>query len=569
MQCSRPLIAAALLGTLASAAHAQDQSPPVTPGVVQSVVREVRVTGVKELSEADVVAVTRVRLGQPLPDSAGILGQAVEKRYRDEGYSFATVKAAFEESSGTFTLAIDEGVIDRVEFAGVDRSLARTFVDEFALRGGDVFNRARAMEALEVLLRPTRGAIRPGAGGGTSPNAPSDRGERHRTFDRVDRNGERVLIVGLAEPPGRFRIVPDLGDREDWFTPVDGFVPSLGFGAALFDHQRFNHAYLSGHLSYKMASHRAGYAIGIEKPFFDSTKLFLGAELFDLTATDDGWRVSSTEASLAAIGPRHSLRDYYERRGVQLNAAVRPNPRVELLFAWRREQHDALNTRSEFSVWNGDEAFRTNLAAAPGSLDALLVGATFDSGGFDRESLDATYRRHQFENAFGARLPDSTAGMSRPTWRVDWTSEISSPERFGGDFDFRRHIVSGRTRVALSQHQEIAARVTGGWSEGVLPPQRQFAIGGIGSVHGYDFKHAVGDTLGLANLEYSIGWQGGLKLLAFFDAGRVTSPSSSEAPWLKGAGFGVGLGGMRIDVGYPLDSDRKSPQLLLRIGRTF
>jgi hypothetical protein len=307
----------------------------------------------------------------------------------------------------------------------------------------------------------------------------------------------------------------------------------------------------------------------VEKPFFDSTKLFLGAELFDLTATDDGWRVSATEASLAAIGPRVSIRDYYDRRGVQLNAALRPHPRVEVLFAWRGEQHDALQTRSEFSVWNGDEAFRENLAAAPGSLHALLIGATFDSGGFDRESLDATYRRHQLENAFGARLPDSVAGTSRPTWRVDWTSEISSPEGFGGDFDFRRHIISGRARVALSRYQEFAARMTGGWSEGVLPPQRQFAIGGIGSVHGYDFKYAVGDTLGLANLEYSIGWQSGLRALVFFDAGRVTSPSSIDPPWLKGAGFGIGLGGMRIDVGYPLDGDRHSPQLLLRIGRTF
>ena len=40
--------------------------------------------------------------------------------------------------------------------------------------------------------------------------------------------------VDLREPAGRFKLVPDLGDREDWFTPVDGFVPSLGFGAAVF-----------------------------------------------------------------------------------------------------------------------------------------------------------------------------------------------------------------------------------------------------------------------------------------------------------------------------------------------
>ena len=95
----------------------------------------------------------------------------------------------------------------------------------------------------------------------------------------------------------------------------------------------------------------------------------------------------------------------------------------------------------------------------------------------------------------------------------------------GSDFDFRRHIVSGRARVPLSPHQDFGARVIGGWSDGVLPPQRQFAIGGLGSVHGYGFKEAVGSSLALVNLEYGIGWRNGPKLFGLFDAGRVTSPS--------------------------------------------
>ncbi len=56
----------------------------------------------------------------------------------------------------------------------------------------------------------------------------------------------------------------------------------------------------------------------------------------------------------------------------------------------------------------------------------------------------------------------------------------------------------------------------------MLPPQREFAIGGIGSVHGYDFKSEVGDTLALVNLEYALGWRDGFQAIGFFDAGRVT-----------------------------------------------
>src|SRR6185503_19335671 len=147
----------------------------------------------------------------------------------------------------------------------------------------------------------------------------ADRRRRSGAFDLIERNGQRVLRVGLREPGGRFKIVPDLGDREDWFTPVDGFVPSLGFGAAVFDHQHFNHAYVAGHLSFKTAPDRAGYALGFERPFFGRAKLYLGGELHDLTASDDQWQISGGEASFAAFAARHSFRDYYRRRGVQVS----------------------------------------------------------------------------------------------------------------------------------------------------------------------------------------------------------------------------------------------------------
>jgi len=103
-----------------------------------------------------------------------------------------------------------------------------------------------------------------------------------------------------------------------------------------------------------------------------------------------------------------------------------------------------------------------------------------------------------------------------------------------------------------------------------------FAIGGIGSVHGYDFKAATGDTLALMNLEYEVGWRGGLSIAGFLDAGRVTSRLAPgalspgiDASWMKGIGWGIGLGGMRIDFGYKLDTLPSSPQVLVRFGRTF
>jgi surface antigen-like variable number repeat protein/surface antigen Omp85-like protein len=524
-----------------------------TPASSQPTVRSIRVVGAKELSDSAVARSSRVTVGEPLAVELDIIRDRVEREYRDEGYTFARVTPAFDDRTGTLTLQVDEGVIDAVEFEGIDPKIATTFAEDFAIRAGDVFNRARAVHALDVLLRRTRGAVR----------------RSRRTFDIVDRNGQRVLIVGLREPAGRFRLEPDLGDREDWFTPVDGFVPSLGFGAAVFDHEAFNHAFVAGHISAKLGSDRFGYALGFERPFLGARKLYVGGELHDLTATDDQWQLSSTEASLAAIGPRRSYRDYYRRRGLQITTAYRVHSKAEILAAWRTERQEPLRVESDFSLWNGDDAFRANAAATDGRLNAIVVGASIDGDGFDRESLETTYRRHQLDSLFGQRLrgPDGDNDMSR-RWRIDWTSEISTPDALQSDFDFRRHILSARAELPLSEHQDFNARAVGGWSGGVLPPQRQFAVGGIGSVHGYGFKEQVGDSLALFNLEYSLGDRTGLRGIGFLDLGKA-STAAADSEWLKGVGVGVGIGGFRIDFGYKLDDVPNSLQVVLRFVRTF
>ncbi len=558
----RSVLAGACLSAIAPALLlAQDVPPPSQPPA--PIVRSITISGTKEISTQALQNSLGVKVGEPLADPPQQLAQRVERQYRDEGYTFARVSAEFDAASGSLSLTVDEGVIGGVEFLGIDEKLVPRLADEFALRAGDVFNKRRAQEALEVLLRPTRGAIRPDTAHARTFHDSGDLSGHRGTFDLVDRNGDRILLVRLREPAGRFRIVPDLGEREDWFSSVDGFVPSLGMGIAVFDHDRFNHTFVSGHLSYKTASHRGGYALGFERPLFGRTKVFVGGELHDLTASDDQWQVSPLEASLAAVGPGKSYRDYYRRRGVQIQGAVRINPRIEAIVAWHGERQEPLAIESDFSLWNSDDSFRPNLVAQDGRLNAVIVGASFDGRGFERESLESSYRRHQLETPFGARLDNPDWHTDRSAiWRIDWTSEISGA--FGGDFDFRRHIVTGRARALMSEHQNLGLRVIRGWSGGILPPQRLFAIGGIGSVHGYEFKEAIGDALTLMNLEYELGWRGGLKAIGFFDAGRVPG-----APWLKGVGWGVGVGDFRIDFGYRTDAIPSSFQVLLRFDRTF
>jgi len=551
----RALAAAAVFAAAVGSVSAQDAAPSQSQAVVQTVVQTITVVGNNELPNADLIRAGRLHLHEPLPDDIDGIAARVERHYHSVGFSFARVTGAFDAATGVVTLTVSEGVIDRIEFQGVDDKIKASFTEDFAVHAGDVFNRPKALSALDALLQRTRGAVR----------------KAKETFDLVDRSGERVLIVDLREPAGRFRLVPDLGDREDWFTSVDGFVPSLGFGAAVFNHESFNHAFVAGHLSIKTASGEVGYALGFERPFFSRTRLFVGGELRDLTASDDQWQVTSTEASLAAIGPRLSFRDYYRQRGVQVQAAVRVNPRAEVFVAYRHEREEPLRVESDFSFWNGDDPFRPNVPAADGHLSSMILGATVDGTGFERESLESSYRRHQLSSLFGERLPspDHDSDLT-PLWRFDWTTEISTPGALQSDFDFTRHILAGRADLPMSPHQAFSVRAIGGWSTGTLPPQREFSAGGIGSVHGYDFKEQIGDSLALLNLEYSLGDRTGLRAIGFFDVGRASLRTSpADPPWLKGIGFGIGMGVVRMDFGYKLDDIPGSFQFLLRFVRTF
>ena len=90
--------------------------------------------------------------------------------------------------------------------------------------------------------------------------------------------------------------------------------------------------------------------------------------------------------------------------GFQITAAWRVNPHVEILGIWRGQHEGPLSVATDFSLFNRDDFYRPNRLAVDGRLNAIIVGATVDSVGFERESLEATYRRHQLDTMFGERL---------------------------------------------------------------------------------------------------------------------------------------------------------------------
>lgn len=543
------VIAGLMLAGSVHAARASPQDPVAAPQPDQPVLSDVRIVGASIYTAEELQRRYDLAAGARLEESPERVGQRIQKRYARDGYSFAKVTATLDETK-ILTIEIDEGQIDEIEFRGVSDDVATRLREEFAVQPGDVFNRPQATRALDQALELGQGAIE---------------GRRsHDVFTFIRDHGRRVLEVNLRTRSSDTDVFVGTQGREDWYSPVDGFNPAIGFQNTLFDTERFNHTYVNGHVSYKFGPDRPGYGFGLERPFFADGVLQIGGSIQDMTASDDRWRLSHDEQSLVAFGFRNTFRDYYRRKGYQFHAAVRPFANHEWLVAWRGEEHLSLANETGYGLFRDDHPFRLNAPAQEGDLRALVLGYTFETRGLTRESPSERYRRHQVDSLFGSFAPRDH-GM-----RVEWISEIA-PASFDHDFDFSRHVLNARGWRELSPSRMIGARLMAGIGDGLLPPQRVFGLGGIGSVHGYSFKQAIGERMLLLNGEFRQRFgRSGLAGLAFVDAGRVyRSLEGSTEEWLKGVGVGLEMGDARIEFGWRLNDIPGSLQVLFRLGPTF
>ena len=152
----RPLLAGVLL--LASSAYlpvlrAQVPGSASTPQPPR--ITAIRLVGANRLSQEDTLEGAHLRAGEPLAEDVRAIEKRIERYYVSEGYTFARAHATLDEASGVLTVAIDEGLIDAVEFRGVDERIQQDLAADFALRAGDavLFKGSRGVKVERALER--------------------------------------------------------------------------------------------------------------------------------------------------------------------------------------------------------------------------------------------------------------------------------------------------------------------------------------------------------------------------------------------------------------------------------
>ena len=358
------------------------------------------------------------------------------------------------------------------------------------------------------------------------------------------------------------------------YNRVEGLFLGLGTEKRYYwdGRKKFN-AY--GSVGWGFKSHTWRYNLGLTRQFplynTDGDEMLeFGAEGYSLTDSKDQWIVGVHENTAAALIIHEDFRDYFERQGYSIHGAYYTRQdyvNAELKVALLADKYESMSNVVDWAFFGGDKVFRLNPAIDPGNMRSVLTTLGFST--------------------------TSKTTLGQEGWNVNGSMEFTD-KNLGGDFHFGQYIFDIRRYQPISQFDNLNVRFRVGTSEGTLPIQKRFEIGGLSTLHAYPFKSEAGNRMLLFNAEYILNadflndlefWPSWLmrriNVLFMSDAGLTRDIPTSMA-WNEGFSgitwsefkhdFGVGVanrnGSFRLAVVWRTDV-REPARFIFRFTRPF
>jgi len=237
--------------------------------------------------------------------------------------------------------------------------------------------------------------------------------------------------------------------------------------------------------------------------------------------------------------------------------------KVDYLVDW----YASLENRTEWALFGGNKVFRPNPPIANGKMTSILTTAGYST-------MRATMRG-----------PEG--------WNIYATVEFAK-RRLGGQFSFDQYILDVRRYQPLGRFDNINVRLRVGTSEGIVPQQKIFEIGGLSTLHALPYKSMAGNRMILLNAEYIIhgdflgelefwpSWLlSGVNFIVLSDAGYMNSVSP-RASWSEGfeglrwnsfahnIGLGISNRSGSMKLAFVWRTDRKDEaRFIFRFARPF
>ena len=312
-------------------------------------------------------------------------------------------------------------------------------------------------------------------------------------------------------------------------------------------------------VGYAFAAKRGQYRLSLEQPLVPKNRFTLGASAYRsfLPFFYQDEVLDSGENSASAFFFHRDYWDWYEAEGIRGFLGFYPSPFLHLSVGILSQDETPLSNHADWSVFRQNKNFVVNPAIPEGQFRALDAALTFDS---------------RPKNNDGSSIGRLRWSAVEHFYRVTW--ERGLPD-LDGDFELWRMTADIRNYFRLSSRQKLAIRVLAGTGEskdGLLPHHRRYALGGLGTLRGHNYRELAGDNVALANLEYnfsvgSLGWA-----LFFLDSGVAWDQgklSDQHIPVDAGAGLRFGDDGLTILVARTVNRSDAEAKLYFRLKESF
>ena len=362
-----------------------------------------------------------------------------------------------------------------------------------------------------------------------------------------------------------------LTDLDEWRAEEDDhlrldFLPDynrvdrlrLGLGLQLQSTERRMTPRLGAMYGYSFGRERPLYGLQVEQPVVPPGRIAIGASVVRRTDHHELYQVEDLENSFALLFVRQDYRDYFERLGFGGYVSWRVPDFSTVSIHVRNDEYRSLTTHwGTRSFFNRDKDLRVNPAIDDGESHAWTLR-------FERLAHRTYLTRRGFYHWI--ELERSGWGMS-------------------GDFDYTRLLADLRSVMRLSPAATLSLRGVGGHtSEGELPEQKQFLVGGVDGLRGHPLPAFRGDQMLLGQAEYTHGlwrirsgmFEGGLHAIAFVDAGTAWSEPNGRWDIDRqhietdgGLGLSTSEDDLRIYVAKNLGDSGSDVVVTLRLHRSF
>lgn len=396
-----------------------------------------------------------------------------------------------------------------IHFSGPSRvPVERTVVGDVAVLGGP-FTVAGRVEG-DVLVINGDLELLPGAtvtgdvtvvGGGTSGLEDASIGGETVTYSellRYRRRGDQLVYAG---PLGRRGARPEDGTgwlaRRDFlittgqsYNRVEGLPITFGpvietSGSNPFRLRALGIYRTEAGLTLDLEE--MGYYVRAEQFIGGHRSLRVGASAYSMIDPIEAWQLSKLENGLATFLLHRDYRDHYEREGGSVFVTFEPRRSpLSLTLEGRSERNTSVPVGSPWTLFRNDAQWRPQPLVAEGRLRSLATRVVYDTRSEAEDPAIGWHFTGEVERSLSANL-------TRPEIvRVPflWSDELQRipPQRYDGFtvgmVDLRRY-----NRLSPEARLNVRLRMGGSLDGSALPPQRQHALGGEGSLPGYDLFH--------------------------------------------------------------------------------